>query len=177
MIGNELVHVIYAPHIPQEKIKGTLVYLIGPIPGAEDWHKLAVAYLKHMAEEQKIELTVACPQRLLQKRENFTLDEKKKQMSWDIFFRNKAISDGLVLIWLPGETKHICDHPYGQNSRFELGLICGLSRLLPLKFSVGMENNFPGAINIEEELRGMDIKIHNTLKETCEAVINLVKTK
>lgn len=150
-----------------DKLEGPLVYLNGPIQGAENWQASAIAVLGEIAPD----LHVASP-----RARNFA-GGVEKHLAWEQGFVERAAKDGVVMFWLAREAKHRNDRTYAAQMRFELGewavkSSAGLARLV-----VGIESSFPGGAYLKRRLTLTypNIPICRTLQQACAAAAELAR--
>lgn len=100
--------ILLKPDMPPADLKDKkLVFLAGPIMGAENWQARAAADLADL------DVYVADPRR--EKSENFDYDS---QVGWESFYLSRA---DVVMFWLPLAAAEIKGRSYAQTTRFELG--------------------------------------------------------
>lgn len=141
------------------QIEGPLVYLNGPIKGADNWQAEAIAILGEVAPD----LHVASA-----RGRNFA-GGPELHMAWEQAFSERAASDGAILFWLAKETKHRCDTAFAAQQRFELGewaakASAGLARLV-----VGIERGFMGGPYLHRRLTVSypQVPACRTLRQAC----------
>ena len=144
-----------------------LIYLAGPIDGAESWHEKAINLIRSNAPE----LNVVSPK---EKADSNTVDVYSSHLSWDNFHIRKAADNGVIVFWL---AKQKDDHigPYAQTTRFKLGEFKIRHERDGIKLVVGIEDGFSNAWyirkRISEECPG--IPICSNLEETCLTAIRM----
>jgi len=155
--------IIKAPDF--KKVNGPLIFLAGPIQGAEDWHKTAIDLI---AEENSF-LDIASPRGDYSKRE-FDYD---KQVDWETYHLNLAAKSGAILFWLTKEKEHMCDRAYAQTTRFELGEWVTKYRFnKKIRLFIGIEDGFTGERYLRRRIKQdcPEIILHPTLENLCKDV-------
>jgi len=143
-------------------IQGPLVFLAGPIQGAEDWQNKAIDILRENAPD----LNIASP-----RREYLTGEfVYEKQVDWETHYLQRASENGCIMFWLAKEKEHFCHRAYAQTTRFELAewTTKKLSRDY-INIVIGIEEGFTGAKYIKHRLghRFIPIPFCDFLEETC----------
>ena len=149
-----------------------LVFLAGPVVGAPNWQVDAAARILSLDSE----IYVASPRR--QGVDFETADPRfEEQVLWETYHLNMAGRNGVVLFWLVKEEVHLCDRPYGQTSRFELGEWKTKHELYKAKLVVGIHPGFPGGeyIRYRLSMESPDVPLPTTLERTCEEAVRLIK--
>ncbi|MBI2666949.1 hypothetical protein HYX13_05025 [Candidatus Woesearchaeota archaeon] len=161
--------IIIAPEY--KEITGPLIFLAGPIQGAEDWQSRAVGYLQQVASEPHI----ASPRRPLKHEGEFPEQMYAAQVDWETHYLRRAASQkedekGVILFWLAKEIGHSCNHAHGQTTRFELAEWKMHHEKEGTQLVVGIEEGFTGARYICRRFDQdcPEVPILSTLEETCE---------
>ena len=161
--------VIYPPENYDSGKK--IIFLAGPIQGSRDWQKDAIDIIS----KSKVDVDIANPRR------EYLNDEfvYEAQVDWETKFLNKAGENGVILFWLAKEEKHYCERPHAQTTRFELAEWKVKHQLLGRNIVLGIEEGFTNKRYITRRFTQdcPSIKICNTLEETCEEAISLIKNK
>lgn len=143
-------------------IRGSLIFLAGPIQGAPDWQSEAARWFAAHAPE----LTVASPRRAYLPGEfNYAA-----QIDWETHHLRAAARDGVILFWLAKEVVNTPGRAYAQTSRFELAEWKVRHERDGTKLVVGIEAGFSGERYIRRRF-GQDcpnVQLCETLAETCE---------
>lgn len=155
--------------VPPEQFSfdARFVFLAGPIQGTWDWQAEAAAMLTpHIA--------VANPRRP-KWGEN---DEYKDQVAWESKHLGAAwYRGGGILFWLAKPTHDIPGRAYAQTSRFELAEWYTHLRCRELRdrgpLVIGIEPGFSGERYIRTRIAQdmMYLQIHETLEDTCKAML------
>lgn len=155
-----------------QTIDAPLIFLAGPIQGADDWHKNAIQILSCKAPE----LYIASPRRQIETKGDFTKEMYNEQVDWETYHLRKAGENGVVLFWLAKEFEHRCDRAYAQTSRFELAEWKMRHERDGSKIVVGIENGFSGGRYLIRRLSQdcPDVPINDCLEETCNSAIKLL---
>jgi len=153
------------------EVEGNVVFLAGPIQGAEDWHKVAREYLMKNGE-----ISVASPRGDYSARKF----DYNVQVDWESFYLNRAAEKGVVLFWLAKEKEHTCKRSYAQTTRFELAEWVTKHKFKKkINIALGIEPGFTGERYIRKRV-GEDcpeIKICSALEETCNSALELLGVK
>lgn len=171
--------IILPPNYPE--IKGSLIFLAGPIKGASCWQNEAIRIIKSKAEE----INIASPSKMVDEvylKQNpaqfkhSVNQEEWEQVDWETYHLNLAAKKGAIMFWLDKEETHYCERAYAQTSRFELGEWKERNREGNVKIALGIEPGFRGQYYIKYRLSRdcPDLKIYSTLEETCEEAIRLI---
>jgi len=146
--------------------EGALVFLAGPIQGAEDWQRIAI----ELISKGNPSLNIASPRGDYSRRQF----DYNTQVDWETHYLNQAAKSGAILFWLAKEKEHMCKRAYAQTTRFELGEWLTKYRFdKNLKLSLGIEPGFSGEKYLRRRI-GQDnpeIMICSTLEDVCEDVI------
>lgn len=158
-----------------DKIDAPLIFLAGPIQGASDWQKDAIAIIRYFAPT----FYVASPRRNIAKKGDFSVEMYNEQVDWETYHLKKAGEKGTVMFWLAKEFKHIRRRAYGQTSRFELGEWKMKHERDGAKLVVGIEEGFSGARYIQKRmLRDCpEVPVCSTLEKTCQEAVRLARIK
>ena len=162
------MEVIFAPE--DKKVNGPVIFLAGPIQGAEDWHKRAIEILK----EKKKEINIASP------RGDYTniKFDYLPQVNWETKYLNLAAKEGVIIFWLAKEKTHDPERSYAQTSRFELAeWVTKFQSDKNINIVIGIEPGFSGEKYIRKRVGedSPEIEILSTLKETCEKAVSKIK--
>lgn len=153
-----------------QKIKGPVVFLAGPIQGADYWQDAAILLLNGT----KHKLSIANPRRS-DTSWQFQFDI---QVDWETYYLDRAHREGVILFWLAKETVHSCDRAYAQTTRFELGE--WLAKYVAKKFHIvlGIEQGFTGERYIRRRLatdkRLKHIPVFNNLADVCNHTLGVI---
>jgi hypothetical protein len=159
--------------LPPDRIgvKGPVIFLAGPIQGTRDWQSESIKFVRMHAPE----LNLASPRREYLPKE-FVYE---KQVDWETYYLHRAAENGVIMFWLAKENEHDCSRAYAQTTRFELAEWKVRHEHDRIKIVVGIEDGFSGAKYIRRRLSQdcPDVKIYDTLKDTCLAAIEKAKEK
>jgi hypothetical protein len=152
------------------KITGNIVFLAGPIQGALDWQKEAVAIF----DKLEAKITIANPRREY-------LDGEfvyEKQVDWETANLRAASEQGVILFWLAAEHTHNCDRAYAQTTRFELAEWKIRHERDGVKVVIGIDKGFSNGRYIRRRISQdcPDIRIQDSLEDTCKEAIRLLAT-
>lgn len=162
---------IVAPNYP--KFDSPLIFLAGPIQGAENWQLKAAQYI--LNKDQII--WVASPRRFEKEKGEFTENKYNDQVDWETHNLRLAGKKGTVLFWLSKEFEHSCSRAYAQTTRFELAEWKMKHQYEKSNLALGIEKGFTGERYIKRRLSQdcPEINIKNSLEETCDEAIRLAK--
>src|SRR3989338_3144881 len=151
-------------------IDGPLIFLAGPIRGAEDWQSEAIEII-HRADSG---IYIASPRREVFD-ESFDFDV---QTDWETKYLNLAAERGGILFWLAREAHHSCDNgrSYAQTTRFELATWVERFRHRDVGIVIGIEKGFSGVEYIRKMVSA-NIVIVDTLEDTCAEAVKIIKNK
>ncbi len=154
-----------------------LVFLAGPILGAEDWQSKAIETL-HAADPN---IVIANPRRANWEKDDIQFGV---QILWETSHLRLASVYGVIMFWLAKETVHIPERAFAQTSRFELAEWIThykyrkqLNPDRPLKVVLGIDNDFPGRRYLLTRIFDdcPEFIIATTLEETCKIVLENVR--
>ncbi len=144
------------------EVSGQLVFLAGPIQGAEDWQAKAIEFLTRGNPA----LNIASPRGDYSKR----AFDYNTQVDWETHYLNLAAKTGAILFWLAKEQEHMCDRAFAQTTRFELAKWIERSLFVKeLKLSIGIEAGFSGERYIRRVLgqEHPSIVVYSSLEDVC----------
>lgn len=159
-----------------------LVFLAGPILGAEDWQSKAVEII-HSKDSNII---IANPRRAQWEAvEPGQYDyEFDIQVLWETNHLRLASAYGAIMFWLAKETTHIPDRAFAQTSRFEFAEWFTHYKYRkihnpdnPLKLILGVEEGFPGRKYILSRVFEdcPEFIVSTTLEDTCQLMMEKLK--
>jgi hypothetical protein len=150
-----------------------LIFLAGPIKSAIDWQTKAMKYINN----QEPSVYVASPRRKVNFEKDFSAEMYSEQVDWESHHLKHAGKYGVILFWLAKESEHNPQRAYAQTTRFELAEWKTRSKYDKVKIALGIEKGFSGAKYIIRRFNQdcPEIKIHETLKDTCDEAIRLLK--
>lgn len=159
--------IIKAPNF--KKVDGPLIFLAGPIQGAEDWQKTAIDLIR----KENRSLNIASPRGDYSKRKF----DYNKQVDWETYHLNLAAKSGAILFWLAREKEHMCDRAYAQTTRFELAewVIKHIFNK-KIKLFIGIEVGFTGVRYLRRRMEQdcPEIIIYPTLDDVCKNVAKIL---
>lgn len=131
-----------------------MLFLAGPILGAEDWQSKVIHDL------QDLDIVIASPRQ--EKTTEFNLNT---QIEWESYHLQMA---DVIMFWIPLKTVDISGRDYAQTSRFELGEWLAKTNygLSHKKVILGIENGFFGRTYIAKRLEKTPIHIFETYEQT-----------
>ena len=155
------------------EVDGSVIFLAGPIRGAINWQGKAIRYIRN----KNPGLHIASPRRPILTQDEFPEATFDEQVDWEHYYLQRAAENGVILFWLAKEAEHRCNRAYAQTTRFELGEATGVHRFANIKIVVGIEDGFTGGKYIRKTLakKYPNIPICDTLEQTCDSAIQLVK--
>lgn len=152
-----------------KNISGKIIFLAGPIQGAADWQSQAIAIFEKLDNS----ITIANP------RKEYIDDSfvYEKQVDWETANLRAASEQGVILFWLAREQTHNCERAYGQTTRFELAEWKIRHERDGVKLVIGIDEGFSNARYIRRRIGQdcPDIHIKDTLRETCEEAVRVLK--
>lgn len=162
---------IFTPYKRFESRK-PLIFLAGPIMGAEDWHDQAIEIIRKINKE----VAIASPKQNKYDEGSFSLEE---QTDWESYHLKKASDQGSALFWLAKEKEHYCHRAYAQTTRFELGEWSAKQIGRPLFLAVGIEEGFTNGEYIKKRITqdNRRVNICNTLEETCTLALQIINSR
>ncbi|MBW2981718.1 nucleoside 2-deoxyribosyltransferase domain-containing protein [Candidatus Woesearchaeota archaeon] len=152
--------------VPEYKdVQGPLVFLAGPIQGAEDWQSKAIDILRENAPD----LHIASPRwNKVYKEGEFTQKMYEEQVDWETHYLQRAAGNGGIMFWLAKEKEHFCHRAYAQTSRVEYGeWINELKHKPAINIMMGIEKGYTGEKYIRYRFEERLGKICSSLEETC----------
>jgi hypothetical protein len=151
------------------KISGPLIFIAGPIIGADDWQTSAIKIIHDIEPDQWI----ASPRRK-NPTENFIFEQ---QVDWETQYLRRAAKEGIIMFWLATEKMHVEGVDFAQATRFELAEWKLRHERDGVKIVVGIENGFHGAQYIKRRFFQdcPDVQFFSTLEDTCSAAVRLLK--
>jgi len=156
-------------YIPPEYVEGEklVIFLAGPIQGAPDWQSKA----QEIIQEIDPNVVVASPRRSFNKELEYN-----EQVDWETYHLRKAGENGVIIFWLAKEETHVCERAYAQTTRAELFEWKVRHERDGVKIVIGIEEGFSGTKYIKRRFYQdcPDIKILNTLEDTCRAALHLL---
>jgi hypothetical protein len=141
-----------------------VIFLAGPIQGAPNWQDTAIEII----HSQMPEVIIASPRKdYLDNSFNYN-----EQVDWESYHLEKAASTGVIMFWLAREVEHDPERAYAQTTRAEL--FDWKNR--PGNIVIGIESGFSGEKYIRRRFKQdrPEVKIFDTLEETCLATLQLV---
>lgn len=154
-----------------------IIFLAGPILGADDWQREVIAILSKSNKD----FAIASPRRLIAEvdditRGEFTEADFNAQITWEHKYLGLAARNGVTMFWLAKEAHIIRGRAYAQTSRFELGEAMVRHQLQNIKLVVGIEPGFQGEHYIRETFAGKTprVPLCDSLQETYATALNLL---
>ncbi len=159
---------------PQEQTNAEdlqIVFLAGPIQGADDWQSRAIELL---CASQTEDIYIANPRRPTF--DKLSEREYEEQVEWEHRYLNLAGSSGVVMFWLAREATHDCSRAYAQTTRFELGEAVANHCAMGDYVVIGIEEGFSGARYVRKTIasKSPDIPIFSSLEETCREALRML---
>jgi hypothetical protein len=156
-----------------------LIFLAGPIQGAQRWQDQAVKLIW----SYDAGINIANPRRTSESytKGDFTPEMYNEQVDWEThYLRLTAKKNGVVLFWLAREDEHSCHRAYAQTSRFELAEWKAEHMYNGTKLAIGVEQQdgkdlFTGSRYIRRRMSQdcPEVPIFSTLEETCSEAVRL----
>ena len=151
-----------------------LIFLAGPIQGADHWNLEAVKHIHGLDNE----VHIASPRQLTASKGDFTADMYKEQVDWEHHYLDYAAKYGVTIFWLANQVHDTPSRAYAQTTRFELGWQFMRHCLLGARMVVGFDTNFSNTKYLKMTLAkyAPDVPLCSSLEETCEKAVELVAT-
>lgn len=161
------LQVIHAPEF--KETKSPIIFLAGPIQGAEYWQLDAM----RLIHAQNPEIIIASPRRPIMPDPTFNYDE---QVKWESEYLRRAGENGVILFWLAVEKEKVVGRQYAQTTRHEIAEWMVKHQYFGSKIAVGIEDGFLGDRYIRHRLSVdcPDVKIHNNLPELCRDAVSKI---
>jgi hypothetical protein len=171
-----MTKLIIAPNqINLDNMDAPLIFLAGPIQGAEDWQTKAVEIIESVDDQ----VYIASPRRKETHQGDFPTEMYNEQVDWETKHLRIAGHVGSILFWLAKEKEHNCERAYAQTTRFELAEWKVHNKLRGSELSLGIEKGFTGSKYIkrrfEQDCSG--INIFDNLEDTCKEAVRLAFLK
>ena len=149
------------------EVEGPIIFLAGPIRGAQDWQGEAIKII-HRINPQ---ISIASPRREY-------LDGEfvyERQVDWETKYLRRSAKNGVILFWLSKEFEHDHGRAYAQTSRFELAEWKMRHEHDGAKLVIGIEDGFTGARYIRRRFSQdcPNVLILNSLEDTCKKAVEL----
>lgn len=177
-----MIQIITPNHLVKD-LQKPLIFLAGPIRGAPRWRDVALRYILNSRND----IYIATPEKNIYDNDLKAFAIKSgdsylsRQREWERHYLNHASIRGAIMFWLPQEVAHNCDVAYGSITKLELGQwMTKFNSNKNLRIAIGCDGNFSEWHTIKYDLSqdAPEIKIKNTLEETCDEAIRLAcKTK
>ncbi len=170
---------IIIPNVYVEKIEVPLIFLAGPIGNAPEWQDEATKIIFSKGED----VIVVNPRRYVASDlQKYLITNNNtpfpRQRAMERHYLDFASRKGAIMFWLPGEEKHKCEKVYGAMTRYEIAQwstrYCFDNSL---RITIGTDGKFSEFHTIAYDLKldAPQIKINQTLEETCNQAIKLAK--
>jgi len=156
-----------------QSVDRPLIFLGGPIQGAPDWQKEAIAIISAEAPD----VDIASPRRTDVAKGEFGEEEYLKQVNWEHDHLAIAARQGVTLFWLAAEAEHVPGRSYAQTTRFELGEAVTTHRYSGAHVVVGIEHGFTNAryLRLTIAKKAPAIPLCDTLAEACRRAVALAR--
>lgn len=179
-----VVKVLRAPEYDKvstfEENEDVVVFLAGPIQGAEEWQESFVEKIQKEFKDIKLKknIVIASPRRLEKPDKNkFDYDE---QVDWESFYLDKASKQGIVVFWMPVAKEKIEGRSYAQTTRFEIGEWWAKGQKIDnFSIVVGAQKDFDGTRYVEKKFKEKfkDFELHSNEKQMIEEIVKQIKNK
>ena len=155
-------------------VEGPVVFLGGPIQGADDWQAEAINRM-HL-DPLMGHVTYVNPRSTPAGDQPVNVDfHYEGQVDWESRWLNRASQKGVVMFWMAPEDNHFCHRAYGQTSRWELAewkeRLKGTHPWPGPPLVVGIDPGFPGGrymrLRLSQDLP--HLRVLSTLEETVTA--------
>lgn len=140
-----------------------ILFLAGPIQGADDWHQKVISDLADL------DIVIANPKR--ESQENFNYSN---QVDWESKYLAKA---DVIMFWLPNATDDIVGRSYAQTTRFELSEWLAKSNYNRdySKIVLGIAEGFHGKRYIQKRLENTNVPVYDNYEDTIKHVRSLMQ--
>jgi len=147
----------------KETFDKKLLFLAGPIKGADNWQDKVIESLAGA------DIYIANPRREADPDFNYT-----EQVDWET--KHLTLAD-VIMFWIPKETVHVEGRSYAQTTRFELAEWLAKTNYNRdvTKIVLGIEDGFYGKRYIVERLKQTNVKVYDSYEETLQKVKSLMK--
>jgi calcineurin-like phosphoesterase family protein len=148
-----------------------VIFLMGPIQGATEWHESLIGKLEKEFENSEKNIIVASPKRL-EKTKDFKYAE---QVDWESYYLEEAAKNGIIFCWLANEKEKIEGRTYAQTSRFEIGEWWVKSN--GSNIIIGADSKFDGIKYIDYKFKQNhpDFKLYDNLDDMIKKLKNILK--
>ncbi len=157
-------------------IEGLLIFLAGPIQGADDW-QMDAAGIIHRIDPN---INIANPRRASAHyvKGDFAPELYNEQVDWETYHLRRAAKKGCIMFWLAAEAQHNCERAYAQTTRFELAESKMHHQADGTPLAVGIQFGYTGAKYIRRRFAQdcPDIILRPTLEETCADAVRLARS-
>ena len=158
------------------------VFLIGPIRGAPDWQGEATQCLtaRHPNVHVFSPRSEMWSQGLPKEEKDALFDA---QVDWEHVHISHAIRHGVICAWIPPEIETVEGRSYAQTTRFEMGVLFGLTMISKLigfvpgsevRMAVGAHEEFSGRRYMQHTLGRSGVTIKSTFEETLAETTRLL---
>lgn len=151
-----------------------VVFLAGPIQGADNWQATAIKMLKTKLGETN-SVVVANPRSTVP-----PSHWDDSIIDWETKYLNLASRTGVILFWMAPETKHYCDRSYAQTTRFEFAeWLTKAQYNKSIQLAVGIDPGYTGQHYIKHRMGDMEKMFHifSSLESTIEEVYKLIQNE
>lgn len=170
--------------IPERLITGSLFFLAGPIRGGGNWQQKACLLIERYTPNATVavpcrwnEADLLYDQRIVPGIKDY---EFLNQTLWERHYLAKAARRGVIIFWLPLESKFNPrgeDGPYARDTLGELGRWVMYKHFRPkTRLVIGAEAGFSGLKQIKTNLIAdlhSDVLIHSTLEEVISEAMDI----
>lgn len=145
------IQILKAPEYNKTINDDFVIFLMGPIQGAEEWHDKFFKKISEIKTEKNI--IIASP-----KRDNIEDFIYSEQVDWESYYLDKAAKNGLIFCWLAKEKEILKGRSYAQTTRFEIGEFFSYKKKNNLNIIIGADKSFNGTKYIEYKFKQLDEK-------------------
>ena len=179
-----VVKVLRAPEYDKvstfEENEDVVVFLAGPIQGAEEWQESFADKIQKEFKETKLRknIVIASPRRLIKPdKDKFDYDE---QVDWESFYLDKASKQGVIVFWMPVASEKIEGRSYAQTTRFEIGEWWAKGQKIDnFSIVVGAQKDFDGRRYVEKKFKEKyeNFELHSNEKQIIGEIVKQIKIK
>lgn len=142
-----------------------VIYLGGPIDGADDWQQTAISLMSELAP---FPIIIANPRSTMPGRVRYEDD-----IAWALLYQGLARRNGCVLFWFPCRTIICRASCYASTSRQELAEHVTHYQYGSRRLAVGVEPGFDGGRYLQCRHEKV-LDFQETLAQTCHVALSVL---
>ena len=151
-----------------------VIFLAGPIQGADNWQAKVIEMFKTKFQEPN-SVVIANPRSTIAP--NFWDDSI---IDWETKYLNLASKTGVILFWMAPEVKYYCDRSFAQTTRFEFAeWLTKAQYNEDIRLAVGIDPEYTGQRYIKHRMGDMTnmFPILTSLESTVEETIKIIQNE